>query len=232
MKRILFIVMALTVCLCVVNLARCDIAIKTDPMFWILQNDGWIKRYTECMILASRGDSEIVFLGDSNVENWEFSGNAGWNIIDGVYKAGNFGISGINTSQLLWMINAGRFLAKIKPKYALVLIGTNDYHQAPPATVTNIRNILGAIKTQSPHTGIILVSILPRGDNLLLDYHNRQVNNIISHFQGPGIFYLDVYGHFLNGAGNINRSLYIPDLLHLNSAGYALLTQKLLPLIP
>jgi lysophospholipase L1-like esterase len=237
------IFMTAAVYLCAVNLSGCDTAVKTlpetDPGIEILQNEYWMKRYMECTALADRGDSEIVFLGDSMVSLWEVFGNADWNTIDGRYRAGNFGIGGINTFQLLWIINAGQFLAKTKPHYAVVLIGTNDRFQNPlipqmsvTTTIQTIKVILGAIKAQSPHTGIILVSLLPRGDNFSLTHRNYLVNSMISHFQGPGIFYLDVYADFLDGAGNINRSLYLPEMVHLNSPGYALLTQKLLPLIP
>jgi lysophospholipase L1-like esterase len=229
----------LTVCLCAVNFSGCDAEIGTDPGIEILQNEYRRKRYTECTALADRGDSEIVFLGDSIVYNWEFYGNADWNTIDGMHRAGNFGINSIETGHLLWMINAGQFLAKTKPEYAVVLIGTNDRFQNPlipqmsvTTTIQTIKVILDAIKAQSPHTAIILVSLLPRGDNFSLTFRNFQVNSMISHFQGPGIFYLDVYADFLDGAGNVNRSLYMPELVHLNSSGYALLTQKLLPLIP
>jgi lysophospholipase L1-like esterase len=230
---------ALTVCLYALNLDGCDTAIKAapeiDPGFEILQNEYWLKRYTECAALADRGDSEIIFLGDSMIYGWEFFGTADWNTINSRYTAGNFGVGSIGTRHLLWMLNTGLFCAKTKPEYAVVLIGTNDHFHNPLnplTTVKTIRNILDAIKAQSPHTGVILVSILPRGDNSLFDHRNRCFNEIISWFQGPGISYLDVYNDFLDGAGNINKSLYRPDLLHLNSSGYALLTKKLLPLIP
>jgi lysophospholipase L1-like esterase len=191
-----------------------------------------MERYAECAALAERGDSEIIFLGDSMIYNWEFFGAADWNIINSRRTAGNFGIGGIDTRHLLWMINTGRFLAKVKPEYAVVLIGTNDHLRNLLTPAQIIKVILGVIKAQSPDTGVILISILPRGDNLSFDYRNRRVNGIISFFQGPGISFLDVYADFLDGAGNVNRSLYLPDLVHLNSSGYALLTQKLLPLIP
>jgi lysophospholipase L1-like esterase len=227
---------ALAVCLCVMNLAGCDTAAKAapevDPGFEILQNERWMKRYAECTALADGGGSEIIFLGDSIAYGWEFSGAADWNTINSRHTAGNFGIGGIDTRHLLWMINTGRFLAKTKPEYAVVLIGANDSFLNPLTPIKKIKDILDAIKAQSPDTGVILISILPRGDTLIFASQKLLANRIMSRFQGPGISFLDVYADFLDGAGNVNKSLYLPDLVHLNSSGYALLTQKLLPLIP
>src|SRR5262249_29036082 len=124
---------------------------KPDP--------GWLKRHEGFVDIAKKGDVNVLFLGDSITDAWggeghnpKAAGTAVWKKIFEPLKAANFGIGGDRTQHVLWRIQNGE-LDGIKPKVAVLMIGTNNTGQDSAAQIAEgITEIVKAIRQKSPET--------------------------------------------------------------------------------
>src|SRR5262245_2436343 len=75
-------------------------------------------------IEQSKGAGDVIFLGDSITHGWE--GQKAWQEHFGSFKPVNLGIGGDQTGHVLWRITDGHELDQLKPKAAVIMIGTNN----------------------------------------------------------------------------------------------------------
>jgi lysophospholipase L1-like esterase len=106
--------------------------------------------------------SDIVFIGDSTTEGWLTAGKEIWDRLYAPRHAFNFGVHGDMTQNVLWRLN-NMDISNLKPKVAVVLIGTNNLANNPHEIADGIKEILGNTQEFFPGVKIILVSILPNG---------------------------------------------------------------------
>ena len=80
------------------------------------QNDkNWIDRHTKLLEIASKGDVDVLFLGDSITERW--ANNSAWKKSFAPLKAANFGIGGDRIEHLLWTLPKARNSKGSPPKW-------------------------------------------------------------------------------------------------------------------
>jgi len=84
----------------------------------------WTDRHDKVNEQAKKGDAELIFLGDSITHGWEGNKEL-WEKYFGKYKPINAGFSGDRTQHVLWRIEHGE-IDGIKPKLAVIMIGTNN----------------------------------------------------------------------------------------------------------
>ncbi|MFN4257893.1 MAG: GDSL-type esterase/lipase family protein, partial [Gemmataceae bacterium] len=104
------------------SLAQGKATTKAEPRpqpFWMARHESFLKR-------AAEGHVDVLFVGDSITQGWEGSGKAVWAKHFEPLKAANFGIGGDRTQHVLWRITEGKELQGIKPKAAVLMIGTNN----------------------------------------------------------------------------------------------------------
>ncbi len=111
-------------------------------------------------IEQSKGVGDVVFLGDSITNGWE--GQKAWQEYFGAFKPVNLGIGGDQTGHVLWRITDGRELDNLKPKAAVIMIGTNNGHSAPQVA-GGIAAIVEELKRQKPGIKILVLGVFPRG---------------------------------------------------------------------
>src|SRR4051812_25276867 len=87
--------------------------------------DPWWARHEKFLAQTKKGDIEVAFLGDSITHSWEGQADI-WKKAFGAFKPGNYGISGDQTSHVLWRITEGKELDGLKLKAAVIMIGTNN----------------------------------------------------------------------------------------------------------
>ena len=106
---------------------------------------------------------EVIFLGDSITHGWE--GQKAWQEHFGPFKPVNLGIGGDQTGHVLWRITDGHELDHLKPKAAVIMIGTNNTggHTAQQIAV-GIMAIVEKLKRQKPHIKILVLGVFPRGN--------------------------------------------------------------------
>jgi lysophospholipase L1-like esterase len=109
-------------------------------------------------------DAQVLFIGDSITQGWEGAGRETWEKFYGDRKAVNIGIGGDRTQHVLYRLENGN-LEGVKPKAAVVMIGTNNSNgedNTPGQIAEGIAAIVSKLRTTVPDTKILLLGIFPR----------------------------------------------------------------------
>ena len=192
---------------------------------------GFIKSHESFVATAKKGEAQLLFLGDSITAGWG-SQKAIWEKAFGAYKPANFGIGGDRTQHVLWRIQNGE-LDGIKPKAAVVMIGTNNSSSDPAEGIAKgVTKIIETIRAKSPATKILLLAVFPRGEKAEPNPAREklaQVNAILSKLDDrKHIFFLDIGGKFLEPDGSLTKEI-MPDFLHLTAKGYQIWADAISP---
>jgi lysophospholipase L1-like esterase len=185
----------------------------------------WRQRHAAKLAELRRGPADLLFLGDSIMQNWESVGppawrdfRPAWRAFYGDRHAVNLGFKGDTTANLLWRLRNGE-LDAIAPKAAVVLIGANNLgrvHWPAAADLLGIAAVLAEVRRRLPTTQVLLLAILPsdRGDwvTRTTDEVNRALAVRYAGGAEPGVRCLDVGGVFMRD-GRLNRSLFYDPLL-------------------
>jgi beta-glucosidase len=174
------------------------------------------------------GDYDLEFIGDSITQGWESRGSNVWKEYYGKRKAINFGVSGDGTQHVLWRFENGQ-LDGIKPKVAIVMIGTNNSNKNKDGTDTYSDNdilegvtaIVNQIRARQPDTKVLLLGIFPRAKTFNAQRGRLlEINQVLAKLDdGQHIFYLDFGSQYVENDGTISKNI-MPDALHPNEAGY------------
>ncbi len=115
-------------------------------------------------IEQSKGAGDVIFLGDSITHGWE--GQKAWQEHFGSFKPVNLGIGGDQTGHVLWRITDGHELDNLKPKAAVIMIGTNNTGGHTAAQIAGgIQAIVEELKKQKPGIKILVLGVFPRGSS-------------------------------------------------------------------
>jgi lysophospholipase L1-like esterase len=190
------------------------------------------KRHEQFLKVVEKGEGDVIFLGDSITQGWE--GKAAKKVWDdnfGQFKPVNLGIGGEQTTHVLWRITEGKELDPLKPKLAVIMIGTNNTggHSAEQIA-GGIKAIVDELQKQKPDMKILLLGVFPRASGLKkedtaapaekLNPKIKAINDIIAKFaDDKKVFYKDIGPKFLNKDGALEKKI-MPDLLHLSEEGY------------
>jgi len=171
-------------------------------------------------------DADIIFIGDSITQGWLGVGKPVWDANFAGRNALDFGISGDQTQHVLWRLE-NYPIQRLHPKVAVVLIGTNNFHNTAPEIAGGVKAVLAKTQAMYPGIKIILVSIMPnhRANDLML-----ATDEILKTFaDNSSVYYLDLVplmtpvGDNWQGLGR--------DHLHPDASGYQLWTDAMLPLL-
>lgn len=191
----------------------------------------WGKEHEDFVARAKQGKIDILLLGDSITHRWP---TALWEETFKPLVAERFGIEGDQVQHLLWRIQNGE-MEGIKPKLAVLLIGTNNVPR--PFTSDEIAGtVMAVVKTireKSPGTKVLILGMLPRNElasNIMRD-RIRLVNLLLAkEVDGRDVRFLDVGEVIMKPDGSLTREL-TPDWLHPSPAAYELLMKKIGPVV-
>lgn len=188
-------------------------------------------RHKEFLKRVEKGEGDVIFLGDSITQGWEGGGAKKiWESAFGAYKPVNLGISGDQTGHVLWRLTEGKEIEPLKPKLAVIMIGTNNTggHSAEQIA-GGIKAIITELQKQKPDMKILLLGVFPRAGGVekgadapkeKLNPKIKQINDIIAKYADEKkVFYKDIGAKFLDENGALPRKV-MPDLLHLSAEGY------------
>jgi lysophospholipase L1-like esterase len=137
---------------------------KDNPAASKLNRD--IPRHQDFLkrIEQTKGEGDVIFLGDSITHGWE--GQKAWQEYFGSFKPVNLGIGGDQTGHVLWRITDGHEIDNLKPKAAVIMIGTNNTggHSAEQIA-GGIKAIVEELKKQKPDIKILVLGVFPRGSS-------------------------------------------------------------------
>jgi lysophospholipase L1-like esterase len=195
----------------------------------------WLKRHEEFVQIARRGDTDVLFLGDSITDFWrredaKGGGKTIWDANFAPLHAANFGISADRTQHVLWRLQNGE-LEGIKPKVVVLMIGTNNTglerdkvtpRNTVPEAIEGVTAIVRTLRTKLPSTKILLLGIFPRAEKPD-DPQRQQVNAINQAIakldDGKMVRFLDIGTKFLAADGTLPKEI-MPDFLHPGPKGY------------
>ncbi len=113
-------------------------------------------------IEQSKGEGDVIFLGDSITHGWE--GQKAWQEHFGAFKPVNLGIGGDQTGHVLWRITDGHEIDQLKPKAAVIMIGTNNTGSHSAKQIAGgIKAIVEELKRKKPDIKILVLGVFPRG---------------------------------------------------------------------
>ncbi len=192
----------------------------------------WKERHAKKIILANKGDIDLLFIGDSIIHSWENAGNKTFEKYYAHRRTLNLGYSGDSTQHVLWRLLNGELPtvvdpSVVNPKVAVLMIGTNNTGQFmnPAAeTAAGIKAIIDLLRDRRPEMEILLLGIFPRGDQPedQMRLRNEEINAIAKTYaDGEKIHYLDLSKSFLADDGTLPKDI-MPDALHPNAKGYAI----------
>lgn len=153
----------LTIGLCLTILASGQDS-ADNPAVRKLNRD--IPRHQEFLkrIEQSQGAGDVIFLGDSITHGWE--GQKAWQEHYGSFKPVNLGIGGDQTGHVLWRITEGHELEHLKPKAAVIMIGTNNTGAHSAQQIAGgIQAIVEELRRQKPDIKVLILGVFPRGNS-------------------------------------------------------------------
>jgi len=196
-------------------------------------------RHQAFLNIATNGDFDILFLGDSitdliNVEA-DPQGNPGgkrvFNNYFGDVKVANFGISGDTTQGVLWRLQNGEGKGH-KPKAVMIMIGTNNTGGSSGAEIAEgIGAIILELRKDFPDAKIMLLAIFPRGARPS-DSNRRkceEANKIIARLDDQKhVFFTNINSKFLDDKGGL-IGFRTTDNLHPVEQGFEIWASAVAP---
>lgn len=204
---------------------------ENDAIKPVPRDGNWSKRQDVLNSRVKDGKAELLFIGDSITQGWEGNGKDVWAKHFASRNAVNLGIGGDRTQHVLWRLENGN-INGIKPKLAVIMIGTNNARDnKPEETAAGVTAIVAKLREKLPETKILLLAIFPRGadksDKLRLT--NDKVNEQIAKLaDGKMVEYLDIGPKFLAEDQTLSKEI-MPDLLHLSVKGYEIWAEAIEP---
>jgi beta-glucosidase len=211
--------------------------------------DWWMPRHQAVVDRVKQGKVDLIMIGDSITHGWENPGKQMWDKYYAPRNAVNMGFSGDSTQHVLWRLQNGE-IENIKPKLAVIMIGTNnsnDLNTSAEQIANGIKAIVCQLRTKLPETKILILAIFPRGSaeqmkdkksDAVLNPQwakNNEASMLASKIaDNKMIFYLDINKKFLKEQlykkSVLTREI-MPDLLHPNEKGYQIWAETMEPTI-
>ncbi len=188
----------------------------------------WLQRRSAWMKQRDGAQGSLVFLGDSITQGW------GENLDERFgSRIANRGISGDTTRGML--LRLGDDVLALRPSGIVMLMGTNDIEEgADPATiVNNIQLIVERCYKHRDDLPIVLCLVFPSSPQMRRPPETIQSVNdgLRKAFKGNRqVTLLDTWTLFA-GPDNNAKLEDMPDLLHLNEAGYKKWEKALVPIL-
>jgi len=219
--------------LCLTTLLFAIAAIAEDKLHSatkpVPRSGGWTKRHQSFNKRVAQGNCDLIFIGDSITQGWEGRGKKVWAKHYTKRNAVNLGIGGDRTQHVIWRLDNGN-LHRIKPKAAVIMIGTNNSGSNSSQEIADgVEVIVKQLRKKLPETKVLLLGVFPRGANKA--DKRRQVNEGANAIfkkiaDGKSVHYLDIGQKFLKEDGTLPREI-MPDLLHLSEKGYTIWAESI-----
>lgn len=193
-----------------------------------------VKRHEYLDKQAAAGGFDVMFVGDSISQNWEYFGYDIWTQEMVPLKAANFGVHGDRTENVLWRFTHGNLEGALKPRVMVLMIGTNNTglrQDKPEEIAAGVGAIVKVFHERFPAAKILLLAIFPRGETPAspMRMNNEAANKLLAGFDGYwNIRYLDINAKFLAADGTLSKEI-MPDLLHPNAKGYRIWADAIIP---
>jgi lysophospholipase L1-like esterase len=184
------------------------------------ENKGWMPRHESINAKAKQGGIDLVYIGDSIVQQFETKGKEVWDYYYVPRRALNLGISGDRTQHVLWRIDHGN-LDGVKPKLTIIMIGQNNGgHNTAQEIAEGVTAVVQRVQAKCPESKILLLAIFQRRPQItperaVLDEANATIAKLADN---KSIYYLNINSVFVKPDGSIPADL-MPDFEHPSPLG-------------
>lgn len=192
----------------------------------------WLARQQSINENVKKGPVDVLWIGDSIVQNWEKQGKPVWDKYYAHRNAVNLGISGDRTEHVLWRLDHGN-IEGVSPKLAIVMIGQNNGGSNTAEEIgEGVCAIVTKLRQKLPNMKILLLAIFPRAEKpnderIVL----AKANEIASKMADDQfVYYLDITKIFLRPDGAIPSSL-MPDFEHPSLEGHRIWAEAIEPMV-
>jgi len=191
-------------------------------------------RFKEAVEIFNRFDLKnsfpkdaILFVGSSSIRLWESAVNfPGYPVI-------NRGFGGSHISDVIYYIEP--LVIKYNPWMIVLYAGDNDIAAAKKAEQVfgDYKKFVNLVKKELPNAKIIFLPIKPSLDRWKFWDEIKEANGMIRIFteKDKSLYYVDTATPMLGSEALPDSSLFVEDGLHLNSKGYELWTEILIPVL-
>lgn len=193
---------------------------KVNPAVKPLDRDN--QRHKQFLKIVEKGEGDVIFLGDSITQGWEDKGKKVWAETFAPHKAVNLGISGDQTGHVLWRITEGKEIEPLKPKAAVIMIGTNNGAHTAEQVAGGIKAIVAELRKRKPDMKILVLGVFPRSPTATDKVRDKikEINASIAKLaDDKTIFFKDIGEKFLEKDGSLDKKIMY-DFLHLSEEGY------------
>lgn len=180
---------------------------------------------------------DILFVGDSITEQWEFVGKKVWETTFVPLKAVNFGCSGDRTEHVLWRFEESSLATTTPPKVCVITIGTNNIgfwkeKQKPHEMIEGVKKIATSLLDKFPATHLIIMETFPYGKDpkAPLRKTGEKLDKEIRNLKLPRTTILGINDKFLNPDKTFKEGIF-RDEVHLTEKGYQIWADQLLPVV-
>lgn len=170
----------------------------------------------------------ILFVGSSSFRKWQDVQDyfPGYTII-------NRGFGGSSLPDVIHF--AGDIIFPYQPKQIVIYCGENDFASSDTVSVQTVYNrflqLFSMIRKKMPAVPLVFVSIKPSPSRKHLMPKFLEANLLIKNYMKIQSLtvYADVYYKMMNADGTPKKEIFTEDNLHMNSKGYAIWKEVLLP---
>lgn len=180
----------------------------------------WMKRHESINAKAQKGGIDLVYIGDSIVQQFESKGKEVWDYYYAPRHPLNLGISGDRTQHVLWRIDHGN-LDGVKPKLTIIMIGQNNGgHNTAQEITEGVTAVVQRVRDKCPQSKILVLGIFQRRPQItperaVFDEANAKIAKLAD---DKIIFYLNINSVFVKADGSIPAEL-MPDFEHPSPLG-------------
>ena len=184
------------------------------------ETKGWLARHESINAKAKQGGIDLVYIGDSIVQQFETKGKEVWEYYYVPRHALNLGISADRTQHVIWRIDHGN-LDGLHPKLTIIMIGQNNGgHNTAQEIAEGVTAVVQRVQAKCPESKILLLAIFQRRPQItperaVLDEANATIAKLAD---GKTIHYLNINPVFVQPDGSIPAEL-MPDFEHPSPLG-------------
>ena len=184
------------------------------------ESKGWLARHQSINAKAKQGGIDLVYIGDSIVQQFETKGKEVWDYYYAPRHALNLGISADRTQHVIWRIDHGN-LDGLHPKLTIIMIGQNNGgHNTAQEIAEGVTAVVQRVQAKCPESKILLLAIFQRrpqitSERAVFDEANATIAKLAD---GKTIHYLNINSVFVQPDGSIPAEL-MPDFEHPSPLG-------------
>ncbi|MDP6634473.1 MAG: GDSL-type esterase/lipase family protein [Phycisphaerae bacterium] len=197
-------------------------------------SEWWFARQAQNIGAMSKGDIDLLMVGDSITHNFESIGKEVWKKHFEPLKAINLGFGGDRTQHVLWRLD---HLPKLKkpPKGAVVLIGTNNIcwgSDTPKQASLGVQAIARKLNDIYPEMKVLVLGVFPRR-RTINHPHRKQIIELNSYLPGllkgiKNVKFLDIGPKFLDDKGFLSKEM-MPDTTHPSEKAHEIWAEAIGP---